>query len=194
LVWPACRAARRQLRDQDHLDGRLGSARVRAKRLAGSVLDVVAQLLGLVEFLELLERAVFDLPDALARDVERSADLVECARALAADAVAQLEHAALAVAEVLERVSQRFLGENLHRALVGRLGSVVCDQAAEVGLLLVADGRLERDRRLRGALDRFNLLGSMPVSCAISSAVGWRPSPLTSLRSVRPILLSFSTT
>ena len=45
---------------QDHLDGRLSSARVRAQRLAGSVLDVVAQLLGLVEVLELLERVLFD--------------------------------------------------------------------------------------------------------------------------------------
>ena len=34
--------------------------------------------------------------------------------------------------------------------------------------------------------------GSMPVTSAISSMVGSRPSPVTSLRSARPILLSFS--
>ena len=35
----------------------------------------------------------------------------------------------------------------------------VGDQLAELGLLLVADRLLERDRRLRGALDRVDLLG-----------------------------------
>jgi hypothetical protein len=37
----------------------------RARRIAGSGLDVVAQLLGLVEVLELFERLVFDLADPL---------------------------------------------------------------------------------------------------------------------------------
>ena len=36
--------------------------------------------------------------------------------------------------------------------------------------------------------------GSMPVTSAISSGVGSRPSSVTSLRSARPILFSFSTT
>jgi hypothetical protein len=53
-------------------------------REAGSDVDVVAQLLGLVEVLELLERLIFDLADALARDVEGAPDLAECARALVA--------------------------------------------------------------------------------------------------------------
>ena len=37
---------------------------------------------------------------------------------LAAEAVAQLEHPPLAVAEVLERVLQGFVGEDLHGPLV----------------------------------------------------------------------------
>ena len=73
-------------------------------------------------------------------------------RVLVAEPVAQLEHAPLAVAEVLERVSQGFVGEDLHGALVGRLGLLVGDELAELGLLLVTDRLLERDRRLRGAL------------------------------------------
>ena len=36
--------------------------------------------------------------------------------------------------------------------------------------------------------------GSIPVTSAISSGVGSRPSSVTSLRSARPILFSFSTT
>src|SRR5947209_241187 len=118
----------------------------------------VAELLGLRERLQLLERLVLDLADALARDVERPPDLVERARVLAAEAVPELQDAALAVGEVLQRLAQRLLGEDLRRALVRRLGALVGDELPELGLLLVADRLLERDRRLRGALDRLDLL------------------------------------
>src|SRR6187200_33794 len=78
----------------------------------------VAELLGLREGLQLLERLVLDLADALARHVERAADLVERAGMLAAEAVTQLEHPALAVGEVLERLAEGFLREDLRGALV----------------------------------------------------------------------------
>ena len=58
---------------------------------------------------------------------------------LVAEAVAQLEHAPLAVGEVLERLAQRFVGERLHRVLVGRFGLLVGDQLTELGLLLITD-------------------------------------------------------
>ena len=128
-------------------------------RLSGVSLRHVAQLLRLGEALQLLERLVLDLADALARDVERAPDLVERARVLAAEAVAQLEDAALAVGEVLQRLAQRLLGEDLGGALVRRLGALVGDELAELRLLLVADRLLERDRRLRRALDRVDLFG-----------------------------------
>src|SRR5829696_1578626 len=118
----------------------------------------VAELLGLRERLELLERLVLDLADALARHVERAPDLVERARVLPAQAVAELEHPPLAVGEVLQRLAQRLLGEDLGGALVGRLGPLVGDELAELGLLLVADRLLERDGGLRRALDRVDLL------------------------------------
>src|SRR3954452_12537651 len=129
-------------------------------RLAPRVaLGDVAELLGLRERLQLLQRLVLDLADPLARDIERAADLVQRARVLPTEAVAQLEHAALAVRQVLQRLSQRLLGEDLCGALVRRLGPLVGDELAELGLLLVADRLLERDRRLRGALDRVDLVG-----------------------------------
>src|SRR5829696_3333697 len=122
----------------------------RALNRVGTLCDV-AELLGLRERLQLLQRLVLDLADALARHVER-------ARVLAAEPVAQLEHAPLAVGEVLQRLAQRLLGEDLGGALVRRLGPLVGDELAELGLLLVADRLLERDRRLRGALDRVDLV------------------------------------
>src|SRR5512133_2265307 len=81
-------------------------------------LSHVAKLLGLGEALELLERLVLDLADALAGDVERPPDLVERARVLAAEAVAKLEDPALSVGEVLEGLAQGLLGEDLRCALV----------------------------------------------------------------------------
>src|SRR3954453_16943978 len=132
------------------------------RTLNGAELSDVAELLGLRERLQLLERLVLDLADALARHVERAADLVQRARVLAAEAVAQLEHAPLAVGEVLQRLAQRLLGEDLRRPLVRGLGPLVGDELAELGLLLVADRLLERDRCLGGALDRLDLLGLDP--------------------------------
>src|SRR3954452_6748142 len=96
-------------------------------------LSHIAELLGLRERLQLLERLVLDLADALARDVERSPDLVERARVLPAEAVAQLEHPPLAIREVLERLTQRFLGEDLGGALVRGLRALVGDELAELG-------------------------------------------------------------
>src|SRR6478672_3025031 len=111
---------------------------------------------------ELLQALVLDLPDPLARDVERPADLVERPGMLAAEPVAELEHAPLPVAQVLERLAQSLLGEDLGGALVRRLGPLVGDELAELGLLLVTHRLLERDRGLRGALDRVDLLGVDP--------------------------------
>src|SRR3954470_3131837 len=112
-------------------------ARPAASRAAR--LSNIAELLGFGEALQLLQRLVLDLSDPLARDVERAAHLVERARVLAAEAVAQLQHAALAVRQVLERLAQRLLGEDLGGAVVRRLGALVGDELAELRLLLVAD-------------------------------------------------------
>src|SRR5689334_17590429 len=54
--------------------------------LSESLLRDVAQLLGLSQRLQLLQRLVLDLADPLARHVERAADLVQRARVLAAEA------------------------------------------------------------------------------------------------------------
>src|SRR3954453_10985879 len=121
-------------------------------------LSDVAELLGLGEAIGLLERRGLDLAGALARHVERAPDLVPRARVLPAEAVPQLEDAALAVGEILQRLAQRFLGQDLGGPLVRGLGALVSDELTALRLLLVADRLLERNRRLSGALDRVDLL------------------------------------
>src|SRR5512132_3163005 len=59
----------------------------------------VAHALGVGESAQLLQALVLDLADAPARDVERATALVERARLLAVEAVAQREHGALALGE-----------------------------------------------------------------------------------------------
>jgi len=109
----------------------------------------VAELLCFGQRLQLLERLVFDLADPLARDVESAANLVKRPWVLAAKSVAELKHAALAVGKVLQRFAQRFLGQHLSGALVRRLGPLVGNELAELGLFLVADRLLKRNWRLR---------------------------------------------
>src|SRR5438552_6173934 len=108
---------------------------------------------------KLLQALVLDLPDALARDVERPPDLVQRPRVLAVEAVAQLEHLALPARERPEDLPQRLLA---HRdlGLLVREGQVgVGEEVSELGLVLVADRLLERDRCLRAAADVFHLVG-----------------------------------
>src|SRR4051794_34435612 len=78
---------------------------------------------------------------------------------LAAEPVTELEHATLAVGEVLQSLLQRLLGEQLCGALEGGLRSLIGDELTELRLLLVAVRLLEGDRGLRRALDRVDLLG-----------------------------------
>src|ERR671910_2183752 len=108
--------------NNQHLQRRRAAALKRAwtPRLPDQLRDF-GKLLRLGERLELLQRPVLDLADALAGHVEGPPHLVEGARVLAADPVAKLQHPPLAVGEVLERLAERLLGEDVGGALVGRL-------------------------------------------------------------------------
>src|SRR5205807_7454957 len=90
-------------------------------------LRYVAKLLSFGQRLELLERLILDLPDPLTGHVERAAHLVERPGMLAAEAVAQLQHPALAVAQFLQCLAERLLGQDLRGSLVGGLGALVSD-------------------------------------------------------------------
>src|SRR5581483_2270930 len=118
----------------------------------------VAQLLRVGERAELLQALVLDLADALARHLKRAADLVECPRLLAVQAVAQLEHATLAIGQRAQALRERLGAERRVGGLVGERRVLVLDELPELRLLLVADRLLERHRRLRRAANRLDLL------------------------------------
>src|SRR5262249_62140167 len=103
---------------------------------------------------QLLEALVLDLADALAGDVERATDLVERSRLLAVEPVAELQHLALSLGQLGEDAPKRLAPERGLGGLVRKRHGEVGEEMAELGLLLVADRLLERDRRLRAAADR----------------------------------------
>src|SRR5690349_24425591 len=118
----------------------------------------VAKLDGVRQSAELLQALVLDLADALARDVERPPDLVERARVLAVEAVAELQHLALPARERAEDLAQRLLAHADLGLLVRQRQVLVGDEVAELRLVLVADRLLERDGRLRAAADVLDLV------------------------------------
>src|SRR4051812_38389306 len=77
----------------------------RARRNLQSI-EVASQLTGALRSPQLLFRARFDLPDALAREAEHVADFLQGARlAVAIETEAQRHHLALLVVELVERLT-----------------------------------------------------------------------------------------
>src|SRR6476659_8343199 len=107
--------------------------------LRGQSLSYIAQLLRVGQRPQLLQALVLDLPDALAGDVERAADLVQRPRVLTVQPVAQLEDAALARRELREDLLERLLAERDLGCLFRQRHRLVGDEVPELGLLLVAD-------------------------------------------------------
>src|SRR6266849_3401789 len=124
----------------------------------GERLEVVPELLRFCERQQLLQALILDLADPLARDVERPPDLVERARMLAVEAVAQLEHRPLAVRERTEDLPQRLFAQRHLRRLVGQLLVLVGEEVPELGLVVVADRFFERHRCLRALADLLDLV------------------------------------
>src|SRR5215831_6909937 len=107
---------------------------------------------------ELFQALVLDLPDPFAGDVERPADLVQRPRMLAVEPVAQLEHLPFAARERPEDLPEGLLAERDLGFLVRERQVLVGDEVPELGLVLVTDRLLERDRSLRAAADVLDLL------------------------------------
>src|SRR5690349_15669668 len=128
--------------------------------------NAVFEPLRLGQGLELLQRVVLDLADALARHAEGPTDLLERARLRAREAEAELDHLAVALRQRGERVLD-VLAAQLHLGRVERrLGLLVLDEVAELGLLLLADRLLQRDRVLGHTQDVADLRrGHLELDC-----------------------------
>src|SRR5688572_14370409 len=89
------------------------------------------------------QRSRFDLADALARHLECSADLLEGPRLSVLEAVAHLDHLALAIAELAEELADVGVQQRPDGRLHRLVGVHVLDEIAEAGVLLLAHGGLE---------------------------------------------------
>src|SRR3954454_24413521 len=108
---------------------------------------------------ELPERLRLDLADSLPREVELASDLFERPRSTVLESEPELEDPSLSTGQGVEHGLDLLL-EELVRCCLGRgEGPAVLDEVAEVGVLLLADRRLERDRLLRDLDDLADLLG-----------------------------------
>src|SRR5919204_5945124 len=97
------------------------------------------------QFREALERLGLDLTDALARQAEPAADLLECLRLRVGEPVAQDDHLPLALREGRERLRESLAAERVLDLLLGQR-VVVRDEVAEHGVLLLADRLVEAPR------------------------------------------------
>src|SRR3954452_11173090 len=95
------------------------------------------------------QRLAFELPDALARQVELVADRLE-RPGLSLEAEAQLEDPTLPLREGVERLADVLAAERLLR-LVERIRSLaVGEQVAELAFVVRTDRLVQRDGRRRG--------------------------------------------
>src|SRR5437660_902874 len=124
------------------------SSPARKAHLFARPLDAILQSLRLRQGLELLQRVVLDLTDALARHAERAADLLERARRYPEQPEAQLDHLTLAFGQGGQRVIDVLAPQRQRRRVERRLRRLVLDEVTELGLLFFADRLLERNRKL----------------------------------------------
>src|SRR5262245_18837322 len=107
---------------------------------------------------QLAQRLRFDLPDALARDREALADLLERVLAAVADAEPHLDHLLLTRRERLEHRLGLLLEVEVDHRFGRRHHLPILDEVAEMRIFLLADRRFEGDRLLRD-LQHFANLG-----------------------------------
>src|SRR5690349_24995645 len=112
------------------------------------LLEVVLELAAAARVAKLAQRLRLDLADPLPGDVELLAHLLERPGTPVLEAEPQLEHAALAAGQRVEHRLHLLLEQLVGGGLRRRERAAVLDEVAEVGVLLLADRRLERHRLL----------------------------------------------
>src|SRR6478609_3334603 len=109
------------------------------------VLRQLAQSLGL------------DLPHALARQAELLADRLERGGAVTDETEAKLDHVALAIREVGDRLAHREIAERGRRLFLGRRAGAG-DQVAERRVAVVTDSHVRRHDCARGGHDLLDVV------------------------------------
>src|SRR2546423_9615910 len=104
-----------------------------------------------------MRRPGLDRPQALPRQAEAAADLLERLRLGVDEPVAQDDHLPLAPRQRAERLLQRLAAQRDLDLLVGGR-SVAGNEGAEHRVVLVADRLVERRRRTAPGLDLLRLL------------------------------------
>src|SRR5436190_14816920 len=118
------------------------------KTLRG-LLQIIAKLLRPRRVTQLRQRLRLDLPDPLAGNPELLADLLQRPRVPVDQAEPQLDDLLLPVGQRVQDRVELLLQEDEGGGIDRYDGVAVLDEVAEVGVLLLTDRRLERDRLLR---------------------------------------------
>src|SRR6188472_4643894 len=100
--------------------------------------------------LQACERRLLELSDALARQLEHAADLLERQALLAVEAEPELEYAPLALGQAREGGADALALERLVGLLDRVGGGAVGEQVTEFAVTVRADGLVQRNRRLDG--------------------------------------------
>src|SRR5438105_5868100 len=119
------------------------SALFDAIKITNDLLEIVLELLAARWMTQLAQRLRLDLPDALSGDTEALAHLLQRPLVAVDEAEAELQHPALARGQRVEDVLHLGAQHGERGSLRGRGGLLVLDEVAEVGILLLADGRLQ---------------------------------------------------
>ena len=106
---------------------------------------------------QLAQRLGLNLANALPRDVELLANLLERARLAIVQAIAQAQHLGLPRRERIEHVHKLLLEQRNGYGLRGRRRILVFDEVAQMAVVFLADRRLQRDRLLRNFDDLAHL-------------------------------------
>ena len=128
--------------------------------LARLRLNIVLQLATAAGVAELGQGLGLDLADTLARDAKLAADFLERTGMSVDKAKAQLDNLALTIGKRVEHLGELLL-QHGEAGSIGRNDSLgVLDEVAQLGILFLADGGLERHGLLRNLLNLADAVGA----------------------------------
>src|SRR5664280_1268186 len=126
--------------------------------VAGLLHQIAPQLARTAWVAQLPQRHRLDLADPLAAHVELCADLLERAGTAVLQPEPELEHSALTSRQRVEHGRHLLLEQLVRRGLGRGQRAAVLDEVAEMGVLLLADRRIEGERVLARLDDLADLL------------------------------------